>query len=412
MPSSSELPDPRTRAAIATLRDPATIRARCARILGEAEAGRLDHFALARERLSDVAARVVATTRAAYPTLEIPIHGRFRHFAVGGVDRLPLLAARLGDPAELEMAELELVVTSVLLDAGAGGGWSYAEAGGERYARSEGLAVASFHMFLAGGFANDAATPRADAAALQGIDEAALGRWFQVGPTNPLVGLAGRAGLLRRLGEVVAADPRFGPSARLGGLVGHLKSLAPDGRLPAARLLGVVLDTLGPIWPGRVSLGGVNLGDVWPHPALSGPDPGDDLVPFHKLSQWLSYSLLEPLARAGLEVTDLDALTGLPEYRNGGLFVDAGLLVPRHPAVTELAHAPGSAVVVEWRALTVALLDEVAREVRAALGLSAAELPLARVLEGGTWAAGRAIARELRPDGGPPIRIGSDGTVF
>ena len=39
------------------------------------------------------------------------------------------------------------------------------------------------------------------------------------------------------------------------------------------------------------------MGDVWPHPAIG-------LVPFHKLSQWLSYSLVEPIEGAGLEVVD------------------------------------------------------------------------------------------------------------
>jgi hypothetical protein len=68
--------------------------------------------------------------------------------------------------------------------------------------------------------------------------------------------------------------------------------------------------------------------------------------------------------------------------------------------------------VVEWRALTVALLDEVAALIRTRLGRSREELPLAKVLEGGTWAAGRRIAREKRVDGGPPLAIVSDGTVF
>jgi hypothetical protein len=75
-------------------------------------------------------------------------------------------------------------------------------------------------------------------------------------------------------------------------------------------------------------------------------------------------------------------------------------------------HAVGDEVIVEWRALTVALLDRVAEGVQKALGKSPAELPLARVLEGGTWAAGRAVSARLRPGGGPPIRIVSDGTVF
>jgi hypothetical protein len=115
---------------------------------------------------------------------------------------------------------------------------------------------------------------------------------------------------------------------------------------------------------------------------------------------------------AGVPVEGLEKLTGLPEYRNGGLFVDGGVLVPRDPSVVHRAHAPGSPLVVAWRALTVALLDRVGLAVREALGKSAAEFPLAKVLEGGTWAAGRRMAAEKRPGGGPPLAIESDGTVF
>jgi Protein of unknown function (DUF1688) len=61
--------------------------------------------------------------------------------------------------------------------------------------------------------------------------------------------------------------------------------------------------------------------------------------------------------------------------------------------------------------LTVALIDELAPRVRARLGLSAEQMPLASVLEGGTWAAGRKLAGEKR-NGLPPLNIVSDGTVF
>ena len=107
----------------------------------------------------------------------------------------------------------------------------------------------------------------------------------------------------------------------------------------------------------------------------------------------------------------LEQLTGLAEYRNGGLFLDLGVLVPRHPGVTAATHSPDAEIVVEWRALTVALLDRLAPLVARHLGLDAAELPLIKVLEGGTWAAGRELA-EARRAGAPPIRITSDGTVF
>ena len=135
-------------------------------------------------------------------------------------------------------------------------------------------------------------------------------------------------------------------------------------------------------------------------------------MPIHKLSQWLTYSLVEPLAIGEVTVSNLNALTGLAEYRNGGLCVDLGLLVPKHTGVTELSHLPSSAVIVEWRALTVVMLDMLGERVRHLLNKSAEELPLIKVLEGGTWAAGRRIAKQLSPSGLPPITFESDGTVF
>ena len=96
----------------------------------------------------------------------------------------------------------------------------------------------------------------------------------------------------------------------------------------------------------------------------------------------------------------------------GGLYVDAGVLSMRDANALTQLHSVSSDLVIEWRALTVALLDRTAARIRTTLGVSADELPLARILEGGTWRAGRAIAAEARHDGGPPLLIDSDGTVF
>jgi hypothetical protein len=60
----------------------------------------------------------------------------------------------------------------------------------------------------------------------------------------------------------------------------------------------------------------------------------------------------------------------------------------------------------------VALLDRLAEVIRQRLGKDAESLPLARILEGGTWAAGRKLAFERRADGAPPLKVISDGTVF
>jgi hypothetical protein len=271
-------------------------------------------------------------------------------------------------------------------------------------------------MFRDGAFSARPGEPlRADAAALTELTEDKLRQGFQVSASNPLIGLGGRADLLRRLGRTVFKAPEiFGreDAPRPGGLFDHLVALADGQAIAAPRILSELLSHLGPIWPSRLTLGGVALGDCWRHSALHAGDETDGLVPLHKLSQWLSYSLIEPLQHAGIVVADIDGLTGLAEYRNGGLFIDTGVLTLRDPSQAQRNHAVESELVVEWRALTVALLDRLADAVRARLGMDRETLPLARILQGGTWAAGRIIAKRLRPDGGPPLKIISDGTVF
>ncbi|MBV9135898.1 MAG: DUF1688 family protein, partial [Hyphomicrobiales bacterium] len=279
------------------------------------------------------------------------------------------------------------------------------------------LAIASLDMFARGAFSADPKDKlRADASRLASIETDDLAEGFQASQANPLIGLAGRASLLRALGREISAAPAIfaaRDSARPGGLFDHLAGrTAVLSRIAASTLLEAVLTHLGPIWPSRLSLAGVALGDCWRHPALRRQDATDGLVPFHKLSQWLSYSLIEPLQKAGIAVDEIDGLTGLPEYRNGGLFIDLGVVSLKREEELKVLHEVGSELVVEWRALTVALLDEIATLVRKTLGLDARSLPLAKVLEGGTWAAGRRIAREKRADGSPPLTIISDGTVF
>lgn len=374
----------------------AAVRRRAHEMLGLAEAGDLAAWRLDLARLETAADLTADTVRLNYPDLQVPFHARWRHFVVEGRD---LWAERdkPSDPAELGRAAFDLVIPSVLLDAGAGAAWRYRDtATGAVLGRSEGLGVASLRFFESGAMSSDPSDPlRADA--LHKIDAAMIGKAFQVSADNPLVGLEGRAALLRRLGDAVGR-----PAALFDVMVQH----ADQGRLPAPVILEVLLQALGPIWPGRLSLGGAPLGDCWRHPAVDG------FVPLHKLSQWMSYSLIEPLEASGIRVVDVDGLTGLAEYRNGGLFVDTGVLVLKDPQDASRGHAVDSPLVVGWRSLTVALLDRLAPMVRERLGVSAESFPLARVLEGGSWAAGRRIAKEKRPDLSPPITVISDGTVF
>jgi hypothetical protein len=410
-----------TNAAVRAILTPEAVRERAHELLALGLDGRLDHWRVDLDRLPAAADLVAQVTRAAYPDLAVPFHARWRHFVVGGQDLWAEIAGRAKWPVpeshSRAAAEFDLAIVSVLLDAGAGPTWRYSDGPtGRVLSRSEGLAVASLRLFESGALSVDPTEPlRVDAFKLERLDAGILAQAFQVSPENPLIGLEDRAALLRRLGQALAANEKLfvrGATPRPGELFGALADGARGGAVEARDILIALLEGLGPIWPGRERLGGVGLGDTWRHPAIRRADATDGLVPFHKLSQWLAYSLIEPIERAGIEVTGVDALTGLPEYRNGGLFMDAGVLALRDATQADAQHEVGSLLVVEWRALTVALLDRIAPLVRERLGVAAETFPPAKVLEGGTWAAGRRLARERRADGGPPLKVVSDGTVF
>jgi hypothetical protein len=364
------------------------------------------HFVLDESRYPACVDFVLETIQQNYPDLNIPFHSRWGHFNAGKINRYQDLSAQISKFDRLERAriEIDLVVTSVLLDAGAGMTWQYSEAStGLKIGKSEGLALASLHLFLAGVFADDKTSLRSDASALANFNEDLLKKYFQVRTDNPLEGLAGRVTLIRSLGAATL-NKKYFSTPRPGAMVDFLTA-NPTTKIKATQILDFILHAFGPIWPARLQAQGKSLGDCWQHSKVG-------LTPFHKLSQWLTYSCLEPLMRAGIEIEDLHQLTGLAEYRNGGLMLDSEILQWRDPKEAQQEWHPSSDVIIEWRALTIVLLDRMAKDVRAKLKMSEAAFPLAKVLEGGTWWAGRRWAQKLRADGGPPVKIKSDGTVF
>lgn len=389
-----------TELTVTDLRHPDAIRERCRFIAARCEAG-AGWWRVDRDRLQQAAELVAEVTSATYPCGDIPLHGRWSHFDADGLRR----TARLPLPDDRVLAgrmRVGLVVVSVLLDAGAGAEWSYVDAAGITLRRSEGLAVASLEAYLGGVFSGEG-LPQADASGLARLTVDRLADAFQAQGDNRLLGLEGRVELMRRLGSVASRLP----GERVGGLFDLILARSRQGRLPAAELLGLLLRWLAELWPHTPHVEGRPIGDAWPHPALA--DAEAPLVPFHKLSQWLAFSLVEPLRAGGLEVTDLDRLTALAEYRNGGLLIDTGVLYPVDAGLSRRRLQVWDTEVVEWRALTVTLIDELADLVRRLLDRP--DLTLGQVLEGGTWRAGRELAARLR-GGAPPLSVESDGTVF
>jgi hypothetical protein len=410
-------------AAASELRTTVAIRERANQLLTRARRGESNWFIVDDGFMETAAAEIVKATRERYPRGAIPIHSRWRHFEVGGVDRTAQLRKQLGGvkPAERAHTLIDLAVISVLLDAGAGPDWKYTEASTDKtFTRSEGLALASFHAFTGGLFSSDKNRPlQADSQGLRALGTDELAAAFQVTETNPLIGLEDRAVLLRHLGEVMTEQPEvFGDEVqRPGGIFDMLVSpLGPEepphtADIAAHDILSQLLMSLSPIWPASNYIANVPLGDCWRHRAVKGDGLTDGWMPFHKLSQWMTYSLLEPFEWCGVKVHDAHRLTALPEYRNGGLMLDSGLLRLRDEAMARQSWQVGDEIIVEWRALTVALMDEVADAVRRKMDIDETRLPLAKVLEGGSWAAGRALA-ETQRGGLPPLKVISDGTVF
>jgi hypothetical protein len=162
------------------------IRARSEKLLDIGLAGGLEHFAVHEDKLDDAATAVINTMSRRFPRLEIPIHSRYRHFEAGGVDRLGHI--ELGwstdgvDAMEAVRRKIDLVVVSVLLDAGAGAAYSYTDGVGVEHSRSEGLAVASLDMFKGGAFSGCGGMV-ADAEGLSAMTEEQLATLFQVRAT-------------------------------------------------------------------------------------------------------------------------------------------------------------------------------------------------------------------------------------
>ncbi|KAI6081822.1 DUF1688-domain-containing protein [Hypoxylon rubiginosum] len=472
-------PDPSLDAA-GYLRSLGSVRERSKIVTDKALRNALNHFDVDMAKFPDVVSFVCGIIKRDFdpPFLSIPPHGRYQHFCVGGRDRVANLLATF--PDDVDSTEkcrrlIDLFLVSVLLDAGAGTSWSFKSAeNGRVYRRSEGLAIASLEMFKAGLFSGNPTNKfQVDKDGLRKLTVEQLEKGMQSRPGNEIAGLEGRAQLLIRLGGALASKTDFfGDDGRPGNMIDYLlahpttqASSTPIVVLPV--LWNVLMSGLAPIWPSsRTAIDGISLGDAWPCTSMPQPKPAtspssppnfspfpnsssqshssgggnaapwESILPFHKLTQWLAYSLMHPMqSLLRIQFAGTELLTGLPEYRNGGLFIDLGVLTLKHDDLerglqnyndygrrtgvkgVEVApmFEPSDDVVVEWRGVTVGFLDKLLVEVNKALKreLNGGELSLAQLLEAGSWKGGREIAEVSRPNTKePPILIDSDGTVF
>ncbi|KAJ2905316.1 Uracil catabolism protein 4 [Zalerion maritima] len=450
------------------LRSLPAVRERCMILTTKAIRNELRHFDVDMSKFEDVVTFVSCIIKRDYdaPFTSIPPHGRYQHFSIGGRDRIAHLLSAF--PDNVDATEkcrrlLDLFLVSVLLDAGSGTGWSYKSAeNGRIYKRSEGLAIASLEMFKTGLFSTGKNKFQVDKDGLKSLTVEKIAKGLQDREGNRIAGLEGRTNVLIRLSTALDQHKEyFGAEGRPGHMLDYLLSHASTQASSAPIVLvpvlwEVLMKGLTPIWPSsRTAINGVSLGDAWPcssmpqPPASSnsasfspfpnaqgGAAPWESILPFHKLTQWLTYSLMQPMqSLMKIQFAGTELLTGLPEYRNGGLFVDLGVMTLKkedndrglryytdHFAKSgtkgvEVApmFTPDDDVIVEWRGVTVGFLDRLRIEVNKSLkkDLHGHELSLPQLLEAGSWKGGREMAEMSRPNTKePPILIDSDGTVF
>ncbi|KFA53747.1 hypothetical protein S40293_01646 [Stachybotrys chartarum IBT 40293] len=420
------------------------VREQSKKVLAIAQRNGLNHFEFDASRMDAVAdyvigvidASILPAAASAVLHHTIPPHGRWQHFDLGRPGRIESLidSWRSKGTNDLEITRrlIDLFFVSVLLDAGAGDFWRFVEPETDiTLSRSEGIAVASLHMFVDGAFASEAAEQgeQADGTGLSELSEKSFNKHFQITDDNPMIGVASRVNLLRNVGSALLKHPEvFGQEGRPGNIVDYLTKSAGDGKeLEYETLWRSLQQLLIPSWPGnRTVYNGEPIGDAWPLAVLGANDSTTNdksaIHPFHKLTQWLAYSLTVPFQRIlGYTWKNLDLGTGLPEYRNGGLFVDLGVLkLKDEVAAASKKDEQGlpvfdasTDVVVEWRAMTVALLDDLHRIISGRYKAKGVTLSIPQMLEAGTWKSGRELAAERRPKTkSSPIIVISDGTLY
>lgn len=384
---------PEDAAAVEHLHRLEVIRERAWMLLAAAERAASDHFVLSPEAIGTVALAMAETIRAepaadatAAPESSRPaLANLWQALRTRAPEALATLGDALagGDPLARAKSGADLAVLHRVLAPG-GLGDELADL---------------VHSFAAGAWtAGSRGDPVLDA---PGIRRAMAGDGSIALPASvaDLMTDADRAQRLEQLARGLEQHPeRFGVEGRFGELLAHLATdsrperepavpagaALPSGTIGPGLRAQTVVDGLAPlldpIVASTVRIGGRQVGDVWRHPLAWAEDRSRELVPFHALLLALTLDLVEPLQEAGRPLADLDQLP-IPATRDlASDVLRLGLVRTRHAAVARLRHPPGSDIVVELRALSVALADRLVDRLRAELGRTVHDLPVARLI--------------------------------
>jgi Protein of unknown function (DUF1688) len=401
---------------ILTLFQPEEIRRKAHDFLERAVDGELSHVDVDLSEMDRVLLKVLEVTKGNYPDFQIPPHGVWRDFEAGDFDRWGALASARGFESAEEMlvAAADLAVIANYMKTRHPENWVFEDR--MTATQAEGMqasALAAFHMFASGSFSSDMSDPyRVDAETLIRMDLGELADALQWNLQRDAGMLEDMQRHLKRLGEALALRPDLfseGDVTRPGLLATRLakqSSSAVDAGIALDRLL----ESLAPVWDGGAVSGEIALGDCFAHSQFPGSDL-EQLFPFHLTAQEIVYSLVEPFAWAGWEVSGLEVLSAPADLPHVALFSQAGVLNARRRE-EKLSGSEALDCMIELRAISMALTDKLADMLCAKLQVTPDQLPLSCVLEGGTSRAGAQILQQNETEAKKLGQLLNPGSVF
>ena len=341
------------------LRLPAAVRDRCWMLLAGVELGKSPLYELNGPGLTAVTVAVADLVRRKHANLVPPLDTCWLTLRRQAPDDLEKLADALQAADAVERArsgfDLALLDTTVSPSGGSGS------------------VTELMRAYAEGSFSADPDKPLR-------LDPKGLNQWLDSAP-GWIDEVPCAVTRLKRLAGCLNGDEGTGEALPFRGLLNRLIARANNGTLSALQLLDSVHPLALCLHSEGAKLGGTSLGDVWRHPAIRTGDKTRELLPFHAFAQRLSLSFVEPLAEAGITVTELGQLTAPATHQICSDFLTLGVIRCRHTAIGRLAHPTSSDIVVELRALSVALADRLADHLCAELRITTTDLPVVRILD-------------------------------
>lgn len=352
---------------------------------------------------------------------KIAKHGRRQHLSSKNrnyFEKVENICQKAGCTFAVEN-KLELLLLSCFLDAGAGQNWKYNDSYFNcQLVGSEALAAASTDLYLK--LISDNLISKKNISltsdALKNMKFDEFSKSFQHDESNnALLGAKGRYDSLTQLGSCLELHPSIFVTSHkpeLKNIYHFFQSIVEHKSLNLEEVFKTIVFIFHDFFTSDTKINEINLCDSRIHSNLISLPLVGKKIPFFKLIQWMVYSIDDFFNSQGIPTINEEFLSGLAEYRNGGFFMDTNIINLKSKNLSHQSYSIDSELVTEWRALTITLLDEFLEELKIKRGYN--HLNMSKLLEGGTWIAGRKLARENRPDSpySPPIKIITDGKFF